>query len=64
MLERLRPNGLRIWTILVAVLVVLSMAGPIGLDVDGASKVALAIMHVVVGAAAVVGQVMARANRA
>ncbi len=62
-LERLRPNGLRIWTILVAVLVVLSMAGPIGLDVDSTSKLALAIMHVVVGAAAVVGQTVARGNR-
>ncbi len=60
LLERFRPNGFRIWTILALVLAVVSIGGPLSLDIDTGSQVALTIMHLVVGVAAVAGHTIAR----
>ena len=53
---RFLPKSLTVWSAVVAVLAVVSIAGPLGLDIDTGSKVALAVMHVATGAAAIVGQ--------
>ncbi len=63
-LERFLANGFRVWTILVVALAVVSIASPAGLDVDTGSKLALGAMHLLVGAAAVVGQTIARRSPA
>jgi hypothetical protein len=44
----------------VAVLAVATIAAPVSLDIDTGSKVALALIHIAVGAAAIVGQALAR----
>ena len=58
--ERFLPNGFRLWAGTVAVLAVATIAAPVSLDVDTGSKVALALMHIAVGAAAIAGQALAR----
>jgi hypothetical protein len=55
-LERFAANGLRAWTIAVAVVTVLSFLPLWRLDIDTGSKVALTFMHLAVGAAVVAGQ--------
>jgi hypothetical protein len=59
-LQKVIARGFQLWAILVTVLTVASIAGPIALEVDTASKVVLSVMHVVVGGAAVAGQLVAR----
>lgn len=59
-LQQVTSGGFRLWAILVTVLTVVSLAGPIALDVDTVSKVVLAVMHFVVGGSAVGGQLVAR----
>lgn len=59
-LERVASTGLRIWTIAVAVVTVLSFLPLWRLDIDAGSKVALTAMHLVVGLAVVGGQVVVR----
>ncbi|MGF1665624.1 MAG: DUF6069 family protein [Acidimicrobiia bacterium] len=59
-LQKVTSGGFRVWTIRVAVVMVVSLAGPIALDVDTASKVVVSVMHFVVGGAAVAGQLVAR----
>jgi hypothetical protein len=59
-LQKVTARGFQLWAILVTVLTVASIAGPIALEVDTASKVVLSVMHVVVGGAAVAGQLIAR----
>jgi hypothetical protein len=50
-LERLVPARARlIWTIVAAVVLVLSLFGPIGAGVGVASKLVLSVLHLVVGA--------------
>lgn len=61
--ERFLANGFRIWAVTAGVLAVVSIAAPAGLDVSTESKVALAVMHLVVGAAAIAGQLLARRRR-
>jgi hypothetical protein len=63
-LERFRTNGFRIWVVVAAVLAVGSILPVLRLDLDAGSLVALAAMHLTVGAAAIVGQVVARRGRA
>ena len=63
-LQRFLDNGFRIWAIAALVLAVASVAPPVGLDINTDSKLSLAIMHLVVGASAVVGQAIARRNEA
>lgn len=58
--ERFLANGFRVWAGTVAVLAVATIAAPVSLDVDTGSKIALALMHIAVGAAAIVGQALAR----
>lgn len=56
-LARMRPQGaLRLWSILALILAVVSIAQPLALDVPASSKLALALMHLATGAAAVAGQ--------
>lgn len=59
-LERVRADGFRIWTVLAAGFTVLSVGAPLTLDIDNRSKAALAAMHVATGAAAIAGQFIAR----
>ena len=63
-LAKVRPDGaLRLWSIIAMALAVLSVAQPFMLDVSTGSQVALSVMHVATGAAAVAGQaVAARSN--
>jgi len=62
-LERLRADGFRLWTGVAAAFAVLSILPVLRLDIDGGSKVALSVMHLVVGAAAIAGQSVARRAR-
>jgi hypothetical protein len=55
-LARFSGSALRIWTVVVVVVTLLSLLAPASLPVDGGSKVALAAMHLLTGAAAVWGQ--------
>jgi uncharacterized BrkB/YihY/UPF0761 family membrane protein len=59
---RFLPKSFTVWSAVVAVLAVVSIFGPFGLDIDTGSKVALAVMHVATGAAAIVGQSLVRNN--
>ncbi len=59
-LQKVTSRGFRLWAILVGVFTVFSIAGPIALEVDTASKVVLSVMHFVVGGAAIGGQLVAR----
>jgi hypothetical protein len=56
LLARFTGSALTIWTTIAAVVTVLSLAAPLTLPVDGGSKLALALMHVLTGASAIVGQ--------
>ena len=58
--ERFLTNGFRVWAITTMVLALVSIAAPMGLDIDTKSKFALALMHLAVGASTVVGQAVAR----
>jgi hypothetical protein len=53
------PRALRVWSITVGVVAVLSIGGPATLPVAAGSIAALAAMHLATGAAAVLGQVAA-----
>lgn len=53
------PRALRVWSIIVGVVAVLSIGGPATLPVTAGSIAALAAMHLATGAAAVLGQVAA-----
>jgi hypothetical protein len=59
-LERFRDDGLRIWTVLAVAVAVLSIPPVLRLDTDAGSKLVLAVMHLVVGGAAVAGPRLAR----
>jgi hypothetical protein len=52
-------RGLRLWSIVVAAVAVISIAGPLTLPVTLGSMVALTAMHLSTGAAAIVGQRLA-----
>jgi len=58
--ERVLANGFRAWAGVAAVLVAATIVPVLALDIDGGSKLALTLMHITVGAAAVVGQAVAR----
>lgn len=61
-LERFVPRRARLtWTIIAAVVLALSMTGPLGSGVDVASTVTLAGMHLAVGATLILG--LARSAR-
>ncbi len=62
--ERFRADGYRIWVTLAAVLAVVSVAAPLTMDTDSGSKVALTVMHLATGAAAITGHALARRRRA
>ncbi len=55
-LAKFSASALRIWSWIVGVVAVLSVIAPVTLPVDGGSKVALAAMHLLTGAAAIWGQ--------
>lgn len=57
---RFLPKSFTIWSAVVAVLAVVSIVGPLGLDIDTGSKVALTVMHLTTGAAAIIGQSLVR----
>ena len=59
-LERVARTGLRMWSIAAAVVTVLSFLPLWRLDIDTRSKVVLTVMHLVVGAAVIGGQVAVR----
>ena len=54
LLERRSANGLRTWTIVAAIVLVLSLGSPMGGETLGA-KLSLAAMHLVVGAVLITG---------
>jgi hypothetical protein len=56
LLRRFTTSALRIWTIIAIVLTVLSLTGPLFLPVDDGSKIALILMHIGAGTAAILGQ--------
>lgn len=58
--EHLRTNGFREWAAVAALVAVVSIFPVLRLDIDAGSKVALSIMHLVTGAAAIVGHVTVR----
>jgi hypothetical protein len=60
LLERFRDDGFRTWTVLAVAFTVLSIPPVLRLDIDAGSKVTLSVMHLVVGAAAILGQRAAR----
>jgi hypothetical protein len=63
-LGRLRVGGgFHLWSYAVAAFTAVSMVPLFSLEVDAGSKVALGVMHVVVGAAAIVGQRLADRSR-
>jgi hypothetical protein len=53
------PRALRVWSITVGVVAVLSIGGPASLSVNAGSIAALAAMHLATGVAAVLGQATA-----
>ncbi len=53
---RFMTSALRVWTIVAIVVVVLSLAAPTFLPVDGGSKIALALMHIAAASSAIFGQ--------
>ncbi len=55
-MARFTSLGLRPWSILALVLAVLSLLALAGMQVDAGSKVALGLMHLLTGAAAIWGQ--------
>jgi uncharacterized BrkB/YihY/UPF0761 family membrane protein len=57
---RFLPKSFTVWSAVVAVLAVVSIVGPLGLDIDTGSKVALTVMHFATGAAAIIGQSLVR----
>jgi hypothetical protein len=59
LLERLTRRGRRIWTVLAVVVLALSLSGPLG-AVGAASLVALACMHLTVGAVLIPGLTVRR----
>lgn len=56
LMERRLTRGFRRWTILAAVFTLGSLVPLFGLDVDTGSKLALSVMHIVVGASTIAGQ--------
>jgi hypothetical protein len=62
LLQRWRDDGFRLWVVLVVAFTLLSIPPVLRLDVDAGSKLTLAVMHLVVGAAALLGQRGARAG--
>jgi hypothetical protein len=56
LLQRFLAKGTRVWTVVAAFVAVASIASPLRLDVDDGSEVALAVMHLATGAAAILGQ--------
>lgn len=63
LLQKFLAKGTRIWVILVGALTVASVAGPLALDVDSGSQVALIVMHLATGAVAIVGHTMVRRTK-
>lgn len=63
LLGRFTTSALRVWTIIAIVLTVLSLTGPLFLPVDTGSKIALILMHIGAGTAAIVGQHWAARRR-
>jgi len=63
-LDRFRTDAFRWWTVLAAIIAIGSVVPVFGLDVDTASKVTLAALHLTVGLAAWVGHVVARRRSA
>jgi hypothetical protein len=64
LLSRVRPGGAyQVWRNIVVVLTIVSIAGPLMLEVSTGSKVALILMHLATGAAAIVGQTSASRRR-
>lgn len=57
---RFVPKDFTVWSAVVVVLAVVSIVGPLGLDIDTGSKVALIVMHLATGAAAIIGQSLVR----
>jgi Family of unknown function (DUF6069) len=55
-LSKFTKRPLRVWTIIAVIVVVLSFVALLGLPVAIGSKIALAVMHVVAGLGAIVGQ--------
>jgi hypothetical protein len=58
--ERFRRNGFREWAVVAALVAVVTIPPVLRLDIDAGSKLSLSIMHLVVGAAAIVGHVAVR----
>jgi hypothetical protein len=54
--RRIKPNGFTLWASGAAILAVLTISGPMGLKIATDSKIALALMHLVTGAAAIFSQ--------
>jgi hypothetical protein len=58
--DRVSANAFRRWSMLAAAVAVLSILPVLRLDIDAGSKLTLAVMHLVVGAATIGGHALAR----
>jgi hypothetical protein len=56
LMERRLTHGFRRWTVLAAIITLGSLVPLLALDVDAGSKLALSVMHIVVGASTIAGQ--------
>jgi hypothetical protein len=62
--ERFRRNGFREWAVVAALVTLVSIPPVLRLDIDAGSKLSLSIMHLVVGATAIVGHAAVRRRTA
>jgi Family of unknown function (DUF6069) len=62
-IERIRANSFMVWGAVVMVIAVVTIFGPLSLKIDAGSKVALAVMHLLTGASAVVGHWFVRRHK-
>ena len=63
LLERRRPDRLRLWELAAVTVAVLSALPLLGLDIDAASKISLVSMHLLTGASAITAHRIVRRSR-
>jgi uncharacterized paraquat-inducible protein A len=62
-LERMSPSGRRIWTVIAAIVLLLSLTMPLSYGLGAASKWSLVAFHVVVGLVVIAGMSRSPAQR-
>ncbi len=60
LMEHRVTHAFRRWIVLAAVTTMVSLVPLLGLDADAGSKLALSVMHIVVGTSAITGQALVR----